>query len=63
MEGGKTLEKVKELESPFDCREPKSLSSMIKALTVYLVYYELKSATINDAINQSINDEKLPCLH
>ena len=25
------------------CREPKSLSSMIKALTVYLVYYELKS--------------------
>ena len=25
---------------------------MIKALTVYLVYYELKSATINDSINQ-----------
>ena len=27
---------------------------MIKAFTVYLVYYELKSATINDSINQSI---------
>ena len=26
---------------------------MIKALTVYLVYYELKSVTINDSINQS----------
>ena len=25
---------------------------MIKALTVYLVYYELKSGTINDSINQ-----------
>ena len=42
-----------EWESPC-CREPKSLSWMIKALTVYLVYYELKSATINDSINQSI---------
>ena len=31
-----------------------SLSSMIKALTVYLVCYELKCATINDSINQSI---------
>ena len=28
---------------------------MIKALTVYLVYYKLKSVTINDSINQSIN--------
>ena len=31
------------------------LSSMIKALTAYLVYYELKSATINDSFNLSIN--------
>ena len=39
------------------CREPKSLSSMIKALTVYLVYYELKSTDykwFNQSINQSI---------
>ena len=36
------------------CREPKSLSSMIKALTVYLVYYELKS-TDYKWFNQSIN--------
>ena len=38
------------------CREPKSLSSMIKALTVYLVYYELKSTDykwFNQSINQS----------
>ena len=27
---------------------------MIKALTVYLVYYELKSGTINYSINQSL---------
>ena len=40
------------------CREPKSLSSMIKALTVYLVYYELKSAAINDSINQASDRKK-----
>ena len=34
---------------------------MVKALTVYLVYHELKSATINDSINQSIkNSKKIP---
>ena len=46
------------------CREPKSLSSMIKALTVYLVYYELKSTDykwFNQSINQSINQWNTIC--
>ena len=47
------------------CREPKSLSLMIKALTVYLVYYELKSTNykwFNQSINKSKTEKNIKCI-
>ena len=49
---GKTM---KDFSGVFNSLSSLCLSSMIKALTVFLVYYELKNANINDSINLSIN--------